>query len=312
MVSEKGASPLVSVVMPVFNGARTFERAIDSILSQTYQNIEVLVCDNASFDGTDLIAKSRLNDRRVVYVRHSENIGAVANFLYGVSATKGDYVLIAGDDDYWDHEYIAKMLSLMDGAKCIGMAQSAINRTKSSGELVNVCDLRSHASHLVDMDHSTLRAARLRLKHLLFSERCADGYNPCNMLVLALIDGPVMREAAKRYPANVVHDRAFMAAVVIKRGWRFVGDVLMTKVSVHDKPYSVRRAPGDGKVDILTRDKTKYSNRMKIVMTLNHLLRSGLSIGEVLFVVLPQYFYLASSEISGFLKRRFVCGLSAK
>jgi len=306
MLFDDNNAPLVSVVMPVFNGVKTFERAIDSILSQTYKNIEILVCDNASFDGTDLVAKKKLDDCRVVYIRHQENIGAVANFLYGISATKGDYLLIAGDDDYWDRKYIEKLLPLMDRSKCIGVAQSAINRTTSSGELVSVCDLRSHAAHLINIDHSTLRSARLRLKHLLFSERCADGYNPCNMLVLSLVDGAVMREAAKHFPTDVVHDRAFMAEVIIKRGWQFVGDVLMTKVSVHEKPYSERRSPGDGKIDILVRDKTKYSNRMKVFRTLNFLLKSNLSFSEILYVVLPQYYYLLVSEVSGLIKRRLV------
>ena len=300
------SEPLVSIVMPVFNGRTTFERAIDSILSQTYKRTEVIVCDNASFDGTHLIIERKLWDQRVRHIRHPDNIGAVANFLYGISATRGDYILIAGDDDYWEASYIEKMLALMDPKRGIGIAQAGIARTTTAGQIVNICQLMDHTAHLRDVDQRTLSSARARLRHLLFSERCSDDYNPCNMLVLSLVHGPTMREFARTYPTDLIHDRAFMAGIVVKVGWRFTKEVLMTKVSVHNKPYSERRAPKLGEAETLTRDKSKYTNRKKILITLNQLLKSNLNFSEIVFVVLPQYLYFLKSELLGQIRKTHV------
>src|SRR5688572_12366625 len=74
-------SPLVSVGVPVYNGEQCLSEALESVLAQDYPNLEVIICDNASEDGTEAICRTIASeDGRVRYLRNRTNIGLLANF----------------------------------------------------------------------------------------------------------------------------------------------------------------------------------------------------------------------------------------
>lgn len=99
--------PLVSVGLPVFNGGDTIEAALDSLLSQTYTNIEVLVSDNASTDATrEICEQTAIRDPRVEYVRQPKNLGPFANSRFVLERAKGDYFMWLGHDDWLSDRYI--------------------------------------------------------------------------------------------------------------------------------------------------------------------------------------------------------------
>ena len=78
MVNTK---PCVSIGLPVFNGEKYLEQAIDSILTQTYTDFELIICDNSSTDKTQNICLNYAKkDNRIHYFRNKENIGASKNY----------------------------------------------------------------------------------------------------------------------------------------------------------------------------------------------------------------------------------------
>ena len=90
--------PIVSVCIPTFNRRELLAIAIDSVLQQTYQDFELMVCDDGSTDGTaDLMAQ--FNDRRIRYIRHPQNIGKSNNMISGFQAATGEYFIKFDDDD---------------------------------------------------------------------------------------------------------------------------------------------------------------------------------------------------------------------
>jgi glycosyltransferase involved in cell wall biosynthesis len=95
--------PLVSIGVPVYNGARIIGPALDALLAQTYANLEVVICDNASTDGTDAICRRyAAMDSRVRYVRNPINIGArgsAGNFGRVLALSTGKYFMWAAADD---------------------------------------------------------------------------------------------------------------------------------------------------------------------------------------------------------------------
>lgn len=91
-------SPLVSVCMPVYNGARFLELAIQSVLSQTYSNLELIIHDDASTDGSWEIARN-IQDPRVILYRNSCNSGPEANWNSVVSRARGKYIKLFHQDD---------------------------------------------------------------------------------------------------------------------------------------------------------------------------------------------------------------------
>ena len=90
--------PLVSIGIPTFNRQLLLKRAIESALAQTYPNLEIIVSDNASTDGTQHYLSS-LNDERLKTIVNSENLGMVANWDKCLAAAKGEYFLLMSDDD---------------------------------------------------------------------------------------------------------------------------------------------------------------------------------------------------------------------
>lgn len=94
--------PLVSVAMATFNGALFLEEQLTSIFNQTYNNLEVIICDDGSNDGTAEILEtfSNKHENLDVYI-NSKNLGFVGNFEKAISLCKGDYIALADQDDVW-------------------------------------------------------------------------------------------------------------------------------------------------------------------------------------------------------------------
>ena len=92
--------PLVSVGVPVYNGEDDLPYAVESLLAQSYSNLEIIISDNASTDRTEQIAlELAARDRRVRYHRLERNIGAWRNFDQLRNVATGEYFMWNGADD---------------------------------------------------------------------------------------------------------------------------------------------------------------------------------------------------------------------
>jgi glycosyltransferase involved in cell wall biosynthesis len=106
--------PLVSVGIPTFNRAAMLKRSIESVLSQDYEKIEIIVSDNASTDDTQAVCHEvRKNYPNVKYIKQSNNIGPTANFADVLKRASGEYFMWLGDDDWIDPSYVSHCVSLL-------------------------------------------------------------------------------------------------------------------------------------------------------------------------------------------------------
>ncbi|MBC96578.1 MAG: glycosyl transferase [Halobacteriovoraceae bacterium] len=102
---------LVSVIIPTYNRIETLGRAVDSVLNQTYQNLECLIVDDASTDGTDHFVIERYsNDPRVKLVSLTENQGVSHARNIGFSHAQGDYIALLDSDDEWLKHKLEKQI----------------------------------------------------------------------------------------------------------------------------------------------------------------------------------------------------------
>src|SRR3989344_8502719 len=107
--------PLVSVGMPVYNGARYLHAALDSLVAQTYPHFELIISDNASTDETEKICRAYAQkDSRVRYFRQEQSIGVVAQPDFLISKIRGDYFMFASDDDWWHPNFILRLKEVLD------------------------------------------------------------------------------------------------------------------------------------------------------------------------------------------------------
>jgi len=99
----------ISVIVLTYNRARMVTEAIDSILSQTFKDFELIVMDNCSSDNTEAVIKA-YTDERIRYFKH-DNGGIIAvNRNYGMSQARGDYLAFCDDDDLWLPEKLEKQM----------------------------------------------------------------------------------------------------------------------------------------------------------------------------------------------------------
>ncbi|ACK72613.1 glycosyl transferase family 2 [Gloeothece citriformis PCC 7424] len=117
--------PLVSVIIPAYNAEKFIERTLRSVLSQTYQNIEVLVIDDGSQDKTAEIVQTIANqDQRVILLRQA-NSGVAAARNLGIQNAKGEFIAPIDADDIWYPENIEKQVQCMlEGGTSVGLVYS--------------------------------------------------------------------------------------------------------------------------------------------------------------------------------------------
>lgn len=105
---------LVTVGMTIFNEAQWLRQALESILQQSYSDLEILVLDNASTDGSAAIAEEiAREDPRVSHVRHDRNLGANENYHRGVLQAGGEYFMMAAGHDLWEPDYVSTLVAAL-------------------------------------------------------------------------------------------------------------------------------------------------------------------------------------------------------
>lgn len=106
---------LISVVMPNYNGHRFVEQAIDSVLSQTYQNFELLVVDDCSKDDSLwLIKQNAQSDSRIRIIALEKNVGVANARNVGIQEAKGRYISLLDNDDLWTEDKLERQLAIAE------------------------------------------------------------------------------------------------------------------------------------------------------------------------------------------------------
>lgn len=110
-----GQFPRVSIGMPVYNGERYIEQAIESILAQTFSDFELIISDNASTDRTADICRSYAErDRRIRYCRNETNIGYGRNQNLVIELSSGEYFLCAHHDDVRAPQCLERCIEILE------------------------------------------------------------------------------------------------------------------------------------------------------------------------------------------------------
>jgi len=120
--------PRVSIITPTYNRSHQLDRAIRSVLTQSYDDFEAIIVDDGSTDDTAEIV-SRCSDQRIVYMRLSKNTGgSMVPRKVGLGVSKGEYIAILDDDDYWiDAEKLQSQVSYLDShPECLLLGTNAL------------------------------------------------------------------------------------------------------------------------------------------------------------------------------------------
>jgi len=113
-VDNNNANIKVSVIMPVYNASRFLSSAIDSVLSQSYSDFELILIDDCSKDNSyEILKEYEASDNRVKIFKNKHNKGVSYTRNFGVSKAKFDYVALIDSDDMWDKDKLKKQLEII-------------------------------------------------------------------------------------------------------------------------------------------------------------------------------------------------------
>ena len=110
MELESTSKPLVSVIIPVYNVKNYLNQCLTSVLAQTYQNLEIILVDDGSTDGSREICDAyAFRDRRIM-VLHQDNAGVSAARNWALDRCQGEYLTFVDADDYIEKDLVEVLL----------------------------------------------------------------------------------------------------------------------------------------------------------------------------------------------------------
>lgn len=138
--SRQEERPKISIGMPIYNGEQFLHQRLESILSQTFTDFELIISDNASTDSTGKICEEYAKkDHRIRYIHQEKNIGALLNFNFVLKEAKFDYFVWMASDDIIARDFLEKNISMLLSKKNVVCSTSKI---KFTGSLID--ELESH------------------------------------------------------------------------------------------------------------------------------------------------------------------------
>jgi len=129
--------------LPVYNGERYLEEALKALLSQTFEDFEIIISDNASTDQTEQICRRyAAQDGRIRCCRNAHNLGAAPNFNRTVELARGEYFQWACYDDLWLPEWLERCVEVLDRDPSVVVCHSLTRIIDGKGSTIR--DFRHH------------------------------------------------------------------------------------------------------------------------------------------------------------------------
>lgn len=133
---------LVSIIIPAYNCANFIDQTIDSILNQSYQHFEILICDDCSRDNTfDILTDLKNKDERIRIYRNKQNLGKVLTVNKLILLAKGDYITILDADDYFSIDKIDLQVSFLNKNPHYGLCGCNYASVDISGNTIKTSQL---------------------------------------------------------------------------------------------------------------------------------------------------------------------------
>lgn len=134
--------PLISVLIPHYNYIQYVPTAIDSVLNQSYPNVEIVVTDNQSTDGAVPILRARyVNEPRIRIIENERNLGMTGNFNRSLQYARGEYVLWLSSDDFMLRPHLERLQAVFDREPGIDVVYSSAYFADEAGHIYSIRQL---------------------------------------------------------------------------------------------------------------------------------------------------------------------------
>ena len=137
----------VSIIVPMYNAEKFIGKTIESVLSQTYENWEMLIMNDVSTDNSlAVVNEFAKKDDRIMVVNTEKNMGVVKGRNHLIDLANGKYIAFLDADDYWHSQKLEKQIQFMK-EKNAGISCTEYTRVKENGEKINEVVIKSEISY---------------------------------------------------------------------------------------------------------------------------------------------------------------------
>jgi glycosyltransferase involved in cell wall biosynthesis len=134
---------MISVVIPLFNKRDFIEKAINSVLNQTFKGYEIIIVDDGSTDGSDRIVREKFKDNHLIKLLTKKNEGVSVARNYGIRYSSFELVALLDADDWWESNFITKLLRVVRKYPTAGLYSTAFFTVKNKSKTYNPIDILS-------------------------------------------------------------------------------------------------------------------------------------------------------------------------
>ncbi len=143
---------MVSIIVPVYNNLLYLERCVDSLCKQTYKDLEILLVDDGSKDGTDKLCEEMSERDERIRVFHKENGGTSSARNLGLTNAKGEYLAFVDSDDYIAEDMIEALVEAMERKK-VDIVQIGRDEIDEKGNpLAQICEIPTEENWILSED----------------------------------------------------------------------------------------------------------------------------------------------------------------
>ncbi|MBU0715943.1 MAG: glycosyltransferase family 2 protein [Verrucomicrobia bacterium] len=192
--------PIFSIIIATHKRPRLLERAIRSVLNQTFRDFECIVVDDAGNTGTAQIVQ-QFEDRRIVLLQHAQNRGAAAAYNTGINASRGSLIAILDDDDEYYPTFLEKMQHFFQAAPArIGFAWTGIRLVMDTPEGETLLNERVWPTNIQPREAAYVEATTIGNNFgLTMRKECIDAVGLYNETFRVCVDTEHLFRLARRF-----------------------------------------------------------------------------------------------------------------
>lgn len=270
-ITMNTVDPKVSVCLMTYNGAATVDRALTTLLAQTYRDYELVISDDHSTDETLAICHRLANGHeRVRFIRPEHNLGAYGNMRFALSQAKGKYFVWACQDDYWEAEFLERLVDVLEQSPTAVCAQGRVHRVSEDRSVVE--EVRLSGRDLPE------RQSRIGLATSILVHRSQRW----GVFMHGLWNRAALAAAYAAHDGAPSDERQILCQLALAGEFRYVDQLLFHKV-ISSVPLNRRRAPTD--VTLVSREAVNREDALE--RTLEAVMRSPIVPPTTKFIAPP-------------------------
>lgn len=173
---------LISVIIPSFNRKELINKAIESVLKQTYKNVEIIIIDDGSTDGTEKYLKEKYKNNEIIaFYKNEKNSGAGFSRKVGYKKSNGNYIIFMDDDDYYTNfDFFNQAIEILDNNHNISFVSSSsiieyVKEKRTEESIMNIKGYIKNSEYLSEFQQKYMKSNSTFTT--IFRKECLENAN---------------------------------------------------------------------------------------------------------------------------------------